>query len=106
MYKKQSSKKCSEDSYLWWHKQPGSTTCPKVNLSTLSPVLPVLNLVRIEFENFGPTENALNLVGFNSSFNCCLNSFTSSIFNETGKLFHNLDMYGKNEFKNLCPRFG
>ena len=74
MYRKQSSKKCSEDSDLWWHKQPGSTVCPKVNLSRLRPVLPVLNLVKIEFENLGPTENALYLVGFKSSFSCCLKS--------------------------------
>ena len=83
-------------------------------ISTLVQCLSQSKLIKVKTssscsescQNLGPTENALYLVGFKSSFNCCLNSIKSSIFVETGKLFHSLDTYGKNEFKNLCPRFG
>ena len=98
-YKKQSIKKCCDDSFLKWQLHSADSDWPIENLCKFSSDLSNLILVSKVFPIFEPLEKCLYFLGLSSSFILILNSGNANSWVPTSKLFHRFVINGKNTAK-------
>ena len=97
-YRKQSKKKCSGDSILWWQKHSGLSERPITNRCCFKSERPTRIFVKREFPNFDPFEKCLYFGCLNLLLISDLKICRSLDWIFLGNEFQSFSVFGKNDF--------